>query len=134
MTKETGTDPVITGPWHKDGMFKEFSCYGVTDAIDDPYSSGYNLIGAGGKSPPDDEIEEGEEGNNSQQIEPVVALYLQKLDSGEDMKLDLTPDSARLLAERLNEWADDAETNQQTTDEAIEDLRLEWYKSEPFNG
>ena len=132
MSKESKPDPVLTGPWHDDGMFMEFSFYKVTDALRDPYSSGYNLIGAGGKYPLDPELEEDEENDADQELEPSVALYLQELDTGDDMKLNLTPDSARLLAERLNEWADDAETNQQTTDEVIEELRMEWYKSEPF--
>lgn len=132
MSKESKSDPVITGPWHEDGMFMEFSCYKVTDGLHDPHSSGYNLIGAGGTSPLDEEFEDSETESDDQDPDPMVLLYLQELDSGDDMTVRLTPYSARLLAERLNEWADDAESSKETVDEAIEKIRMEWYKSEPF--
>lgn len=43
------------------------------------------------------------------------------------METRLTPDAARLLAERLEQWADDAEDGDQTVEEAIEAERKEWY-------
>ena len=88
--------------WRDDGMFLEFCTYhGAGNALDDPCSSGFNLIGAGGR-----DIDEDADFN-----EETVTFYLQELDSGDDLTVRLTPESARSLAEHLKKWADDAENS-----------------------
>lgn len=110
--------------WREDGMFQEFCTYhGVGDALHDPCSSGFSLLGAGGR----DINEYAEEDDDFN--EKSVIFYLEELDSGEHITARLTPESARLLAERLNQWANDAEGSAKDEDiEAkFEEQRRQYY-------
>jgi len=112
----------IDETWREDSQFKEMSCYSVTDAIGDPWSSGYNLIGAGGILDDDEPVEEGEDEDRA------VIFNLQRLDDGEEMEVRVTPEGARLLAKRLLAWADEADKSDMTIDEVIEGLREDFYE------
>lgn len=103
--------------WREDDSFKEFGSYTNTPALYDVSSSGYTLIGAGGR-----DIDEDCDFN-----EAAVKFYLQFLDSGEDMEFSLTPESARDLARHLNKWADDAETTDEDIETIFERQRSEYY-------
>lgn len=122
MTNGEQVRPVPAGDWRSDDMFKEFSCYGQTSVLDDPRSSGCNVIGGGGTLPHPDCDEDEEERDDR-----AVILYLQELDSGGETETRMTPDAARRLAGLLNQWADDAEEGATTVDEAIEKERAAWY-------
>lgn len=86
--------------WRDDSAFLEFCTYkGVGTALWDPTSSGYNLVGAGGR-----EID-----TDARFNEAVVMFAVVKIDDGEEFSMNLTPESARNFAEKLNDWADDAD-------------------------
>lgn len=108
--------------WRQDTKFLEMSCYKNTDGLEDPGSSGYNLIGAGGQIPADT----GNEDDNVADQDAVI-FYLQRLDDGANLEVRLTPKAARLLAGRLNEWAEDAEVLERPVEEAIEDIRTDYH-------
>ena len=117
------------GNWYEDEDFKEFSCYGETDGLNSPSGDGYNLIGAGGDLVSDEEPDESpEESEDEIPNEEIVKFYIQDLDTGDDFVMKLTPDSARQFAERLQEWADDAETIDIDVEAAIENVRNSWYE------
>ena len=116
--------------WREDGIFRELCTYhGVGDALSDPSSSGFSLVGAGGREIIEDEYEGGEQDDFHN--EEAVLFSIQELDSGKGITVSLTPESARLLAERLNQWADDAEgaADDQDVEKKIEEQRRQYYRN-----
>lgn len=128
------TEATRTATWREDDNFREFAPYTIGGALDAPDSSGYSLIGAGGVIDASEFFDEGDEPDEDFEDPEVVVLYFQELDSGADMELRITPDSARSFADRLIQWADDAEGSNETADARIERLRNKHYKPRSKRG
>lgn len=106
--------------WEDDLQFKEMSCYVNGQALEGTGNSGYNIIGVGGR------LKDRECDMNEQN----VLVYLQNLDDGNEIKLNITPEAALRFADLLHDWAYEAENSNFDVNVKMERLRKSYYTQE----